>query len=289
MKRLIFVIFTLLLVSGISYGQGQIVRKPTSTHATGGKGNKGGKANQGSQGNSRGNRGGGSQGSKVNYGGGNVETFTVNGVSFDMVRVDGGSFMMGSYEGDSDEKPVHNESVGTFYIGKTEVTQRLWKAVMDSNPSYFTGGDNLPVEYVSWDDCQNFILKLNELTGKQFRLPSEVEWEYAARGGNKSQNYLYSGSNNINDVAWYDGNSGQKTHVVAEKQPNELGIYDMSGNVWEWTSDIYSENYSSPRNSAYRVNRGGGWLRSAALCRVAFRSNGAPGDRGGCLGLRLAL
>lgn len=217
-----------------------------------------------------------------------IETITVNGVSFKMIKVDGGTYMMGSNDGDSDEKPVHSETVATFQIGETEVTQALWKAVMGSNPSNFVG-DNLPVEQVSWDDCQTFIKKLNQLTGKTFRLPTEAEWEYAARGGQKSNGYVYSGSNNIGDVAWYTSNSGSKTHLVAQKKANELGLYDMSGNVWEWTSDYYSSNYSSSRNSSDRVFRGGSWYYNASCCRSAYRNHYAPGNRNNRIGLRLAL
>ncbi len=218
-----------------------------------------------------------------------VETFTVNGVSFDMIKVEGGTYKMGSNDGEYDEKPVHDETVATFQIGKTEVTQELWQAVMGTNPSYFKGEANLPVENVSWTDCNTFITKLNASTGKNFRLPTEAEWEYAARGGNKSQGYTYSGSKTIGDVAWYTGNSGLKTHPVAQKQPNELGIYDMSGNVWEWTSDKYSSNYSSERTSSDRVTRGGGWNNSATYSRVATRSNPSESNTFHTLGLRLAL
>ena len=217
-----------------------------------------------------------------------VETITVNGVSFDMIKVEGGTYKMGSNDGESDEKPVHDETVATFQIGKTEVTQELWQAVMGANPSNFKGEANLPVEKVSWTDCNTFITKLNQATGKNFRLPTEAEWEYAARGGNKSQGFTYSGSNTIGDVAWYDGNSSSKTHPVAQKQPNELGIYDMSGNVWEWTSDKYSTDYSQPRTSSNRVSRGGGWNNSAHS-RVANRSYYSESYASNDLGLRLAL
>lgn len=221
-------------------------------------------------------------------GGGNVESFNVNGVSFEMVKVNGGSFMMGSYNGDNDEQPVHSESVETFYIGKTEVTQALWSAVMGSNPSSFKG-ENLPVENVSWFDCQEFVERLSRLTGRIFRLPTEAEWEYAARGGNSSRNYVYSGSNDIYRVGWYKENSGTRTHQVAQKLDNELGIFDMTGNVWEWVSDSYSSNYNSPRNSSYRVVRGGFWNYDAGNCRVSYRNNYSPSSRNNFIGLRLAL
>lgn len=219
--------------------------------------------------------------------GGNVETFTVNGVSFEMVKVEGGSFQMGGYQYNS-EQPVHTETVSTFYIGKTEVTQALWVAVMGNNPSKFRGETN-PVEMVSWYDCQEFVDRLSRLTGRIFRLPTEAEWEYAARGGNRSRNYTYSGSNDLYRVGWYDENSGQRTHPVAQKLDNELGIFDMSGNVWEWCSDQWSDNYSSPRNSSYRVLRGGSWDSSATYCRVARRCYYSPGGRYNLNGLRLAL
>ena len=231
----------------------------------------------------------------------NSGRFTVNGVSFEMVRVEGGTFRMGATsEQGSDvwdnEKPIHSVTLSGYYIGKTEVTQALWKAVMGSNPSYFEG-DNLPVEQVSWDDCQEFIRKLNALTGQHFRLPTEAEWEFACRGGNNSRGYYkYSGSNYIDIVAWYDGNSGKKTHSVATKSPNELGIYDMSGNVWEWYSDWYA-NYTSysqtdpkgPLSGSYRVRRGGSWDFYASSCRSSLRDNDDPTLRGSHLGLRLAL
>ncbi len=228
------------------------------------------------------------------------KTFTVGGVSFTMKSVAGGTFTMGATsEQGSDafswEKPAHRVTLSDYYIGQTEVTQALWQAVMGSNPSYFKGS-NLPVETVSWDDCQEFIRKLNSMTGQKFRLPTEAEWEYAARGGNKSKGYIYSGSNNIDSVSWYDGNSGDETHPVATKSPNELGIYDMSGNVWEWCNDWYGSYSSSaqtnptgPYSGSRRVDRGGGWGCNAWLCRVSDRRRDAPDDRYFNLGLRLAL
>ena len=171
----------------------------------------------------------------------NYVRFTVRGESFELGRVEGGTFRMGATsEQEADdwdrEKPVHSVTLSSYYIGKTEVTLELWEAVMGLNPNFFEG-TNLPVESVSWNYCQTFVTKLNELTGKNFRLPTEAEWEFACRGGNNSRGYKYSGSNYIDNVAWYDGNSGGETHPVATKSSNELGIYDMSGNVWEWCSD----------------------------------------------------
>ena len=238
--------------------------------------------------------------SSASVSGAAVETFTVNGVSFNMVRVDGGTFTMGatSEQGSDafdDEKPAHQVTLSTYSIGETEVTQALWKAVMGNNPSKFKD-DNLPVEQVSWDDCQTFISKLNEMTGKRFRLPTEAEWEYAARGGSKSHGYKYSGSNKIKDVAWYDSNSRKKTHDVKTKQPNELGLYDMSGNVMEWCQDWYgsygSDSQTNPTGATSgpdRVNRGGGWYHYASVCRVSFRGYNTPSYRFNYLGLRLAF
>jgi len=173
----------------------------------------------------------------------------------------------------------------------------LWQAVMGSNPSNFKG-EQRPVEMVSYNDCKSFISKLNSLTGENFRLPTEAEWEFAARGGNRSQGYKYSGSNSVGSVAWYDGNSGNTTHSVKTKSPNELGLYDMSGNVYEWCNDWYSDSYYSnspqsnprgPQSGSYRVLRGGSWSSDAGSCRVACRSYNSPGSRNCDLGLRLAL
>lgn len=214
--------------------------------------------------------------------------------SFNLVYVKGGTFQMGSNSGDSDEKPVHRVTVSDFYIGKYEVTQKQWKAIMGGNPSNWKG-DNLPVEKVSWNDVQKFLRKLNAKTSGNFRLPTEAEWEYAARGGSKSRGYKYAGSNNAGGVAWYDGNSGRKTHPVGQKKANELGLYDMSGNVWEWCSDRYGDYSSSaqtnpkgPNGGSYRVYRGGGWGYDAGLLRVSNRDRGTPGRRVSSLGFRLA-
>ena len=222
------------------------------------------------------------------------EVFTVEGVSFTMIAVQGGTYTMGatSEQGSDaydEEKPAHKETVSDFMIGETPVTQELWQAVMGSNPSDFTGDMQRPVECVSWDDCQAFIRKLNQLTGQNFRLPSEAEWEYAARGGNRSKGYKYAGSNDVDAVAWYGGNSGNTTHPVKTKQPNELGIYDMSGNVWERCQDKWCDDYNSPRDSGFRVLRGGSWNDLARGVRVSDRDYFAPGRRSYDEGLRLAL
>ena len=230
-----------------------------------------------------------------------IETFTVNGVAFKMVKVAGGIFQMGatSEQGKSarkNEKPVHSVTLSDYYIGQTEVTQELWEAVMGSNPAHVKGDNRLPVEDVSWKDCQEFIEKLNRLTGKNFRLPTEAEWEYAARGGSKSKGYKYSGSNNLDAVAWYDKNSGNEIHPVAQKQANELGLYDMSGNVDEWCYDRYgsysSNSQTNPTGASSgsdRVVRGGRWYYGARDVRVSVRFNITPGYRINSGGLRLAL
>ena len=206
----------------------------------------------------------------------------------EMVFVQGGTFIMGATpEQGSDckdnEKPAHRVTVSDFYIGKYQVTQAQWEAVMGNNPSHLKG-EKLPVEMVSWYDMQDFISKLNTQTGKQYRLPTEAEWEFAARGGNRSKGYRYSGSNNLDDVAWFNENSSNKSHVVGLKMPNELGIYDMSGNVWEWCSDWYGDyNINVQINpigtifGSLRVRRGGSWYADARYARVSYRGSYWPG------------
>jgi len=202
------------------------------------------------------------------------------------VQVKGGTFT----------RDENNVTVGDFYICKYEVTQELWEAVMGNNPSNFTGSENLPVENVSWDDAQEFIRKLNLMTGKKYRLPTEAEWEFAARGGNNSKGYEYSGSGDMDQVAWYNGNSGGRTQPVGKKKPNELGIYDMSGNVWEWCSDWYGDypsgsvtNPKGPDSGSSRVFRGGSWSGYSQDCRVAYRYGNSPSFRDYDLGLRVAF
>ena len=212
-----------------------------------------------------------------------------------MVDVQGGAFLMGSNDNEaySDEKHIHQVTLDNFKIGKYEVTQAEWKAVLGYNPSYFQG-DHLPVEWVSWNDIQTFIRKLNILTGKHFRLPTEAEWEYASRGGNKSQNYKYSGSHTLENVAWYKDNS-EETHEVGTKSPNELGIYDMSGNVYEWCNDWYGQysnseltNPQGPTSGSSHLLRGGSWVHSATACRSTCRGNQKSDVRSNYFGFRLA-
>lgn len=242
-----------------------------------------------------------------------ITEYTVNGVTFKMVNVEGGTFTMGgtAEQGNdvyNSELPAHQVTLSSFAIGQTEVTQELWQAVMGNNPSAFNGSSfgfdlQRPVEKVTWNDCQQFITTLNQLTGRTFRLLTEAEWEYAARGGNKSQGYKYSGSNDIDAVGWYWGNvshevgAGYGTHTVASKQPNELGLYDMAGNVLEWCSDWYVSGYSSeaqvnptgPETGNRRVLRGGSFAREANACRVSCRDGWLPTGQFSDVGLRLAM
>ena len=210
------------------------------------------------------------------------EVFAVGGVFFTMKFVQGGSFWMGAPSDvwfDYIEKPCHKVTLSDFYMGETEVTQELWQAVMGSKPSVWREGDDFPVEEVSWDDCQVFIRKLNQMTGKNFRLPTEAEWEYAAQGGKKGKDYSYAGSNDIDKVAWYSGNSNGQTHAVKGMRPNGLGLYDMSGNVAEWTGDYFAmydkkaqTNPTGPEKGNGRVYRGGDYQSEAGYCRVLCRS-----------------
>ena len=225
-----------------------------------------------------------------------------NGVKLEMVSIAPGTFRMGSNGGDNDEKPVYQVTLTqAYYLGKYEVTQAQWRAVMGTNPSHFKG-NNRPVENISWNDAMEFCKKLNEQgkapAGWKFTLPTEAQWEYAARCWNrrKRKGYTYSGSNNIKKVAWYDGNSDAQTHDAGQKSPNELGLYDMSGNVWEWCLD-WSGSYSKgavtdpqgPQSGSLRVMRGGSWDDFALHCKVVYRRHGFPDDRFNCGGFRLAL
>ena len=227
--------------------------------------------------------------------------FTINGVEFTMVLVEGGTFKMGCTPEQwpgvfRNEGPVHEVTLSDYYIAQTEVTQELWQAVMGSNPSKFVGDPQRPVETVSMWDCAQFVDKLSELTGRSFRLPTEAEWEYAARGGNKSRSYRLSGGNIANDVAWLEENSDGTTHAVACKRANELGIYDMSGNVNEWCQDWFSgyseapvTNPTGPESGYMNVYRGGCWAFPDNKCRNAYRGEAEPDSANMCLGLRVAM
>ncbi|MDR3297537.1 MAG: formylglycine-generating enzyme family protein [Prevotellaceae bacterium] len=219
---------------------------------------------------------------------------------FDMVYVYGGTFTMGCtseqgadcYEG---EKLTHQVTVGNFYLCKYEITQAQWTTVMGGNPSYWSGA-NLPVEGITWVEVQEFIDRLNLKTGKNYRLPTEAEWEFAARGGRKTMGYKYSGSNNPKEVAWYSENAGEQTHPVGTLKPNELGLHDMSGNVWEWCSDYYDEydrkaqtNPTGPVIGVYRALRGSSWDYRARYIRVSRRDYRAADYRYSDVGFRIAL
>ena len=230
---------------------------------------------------------------------------TVSGLSFEMVYVKGGTFRMGATEEQGSdayecEKPVHSVTLSDYYIGKYEVTQGLWEAVMgttleeqrdkkDKDGVLYGQGSDYPMYYVNWEEAQAFVKKLSDLTGRNYVLPTEAQWEYAARGGAKSKGYKYSGSNKLDDVAWYWENSERKYagSPVGTKRPNELGIYDMSGNVWEWCSDWYG-SYSETSQTdpaglvsgSGRVRRGGSWHSFARYCRVSSRGDFRPGCRG---------
>ena len=233
-----------------------------------------------------------------------TKTFTVEGVKFTMVKVEGGTFTMGATpeqgtEPQPNEKPAHEVTVEDFWIGQTEVTQALFEVVTGFNPSY-TRWPACPVDKVSWKDCHDFVASLNELTGLEFRLPTEAEWEYAARGGKYSKGYKYAGSDNLDEVAWTVANADEKSHPVASKKPNELGLYDMSGNVFEWCEDKYlmydgkEPQYSqkmlkSDKKREFHIERGGCWNYGPTMCRVSYRHAGNYTHMYAYDGMRLAL
>ena len=241
-----------------------------------------------------------------------IEEKLPGNIAFDMLLVEGGEYLMGDADEEAldREKPVHRVKLFTFYLGKYPVTQAVWRAVMEAspdptkageNPSRFKG-ENRPVEQVSWNDVQKFLKKLNSLTKQDYRLPTEAEWEFAARGGLHSEEYLYAGSDKLRQVGWYDENRDDETHEVGQKLKNELGLYDMSGNVYEWCYDWYDEKYyeecykkgvvedpQGPVQGDYRVVRGGSYFGSALNCRAASRHGHGPANRGSSFGFRLAL
>lgn len=229
-------------------------------------------------------------------------TFTVNGCTFTMKYVKGGDFMMGAtaeqMQSWPDEKPAHHVIIDDYYIGETEVTQELYKAVMGENPSQFKGNDQCPVENVSWVDCQNFVEALNRETGEEFCLPTEAQWEYAARGGEHAESLIYSGGDDIDEVGWHKGNSGGKTHAVKTKRPNALGIYDMTGNVMEWCNDYFGKystaTQENPTGPSYNydekhVIRSGAWCFAAKHCRLTNRSGDKEFSKSYCSGFRIAM
>lgn len=206
----------------------------------------------------------------------------IDSIQNSMVWVTGGSFIMGNDAGEPDERPAYEVVVDGYAISKYPVTQRQWSVIMGTNPTEFAGCDQCPIDKVSWNDAQKFIAILNELTGKKFSLPTEAEWEYAAKGGKESKPFKYAGSNDIDSVAWYTGNSGRMPHPVGQKLPNALGLYDMCGNVWEWCLDWYNKNYyelnesnnpMGPSSGAGRVRRGGSWFTQAINCKTTTRNN----------------
>ena len=240
-------------------------------------------------------------------------TETAWGVNMKMIWVEGGDFLMGctSEQGncESDEQNVRRVTVDGFYIGMLEVTQSQWEKVVGTSiyqqwtKAGYSGslsrgvGPDYPMYCVSWDEAMEFCRLLSNKTGRTYTLPTEAQWEYAARGGNKNEGAKYAGSNMIDAVAWYTDNSGSSTHIVGSKRANALGIYDMSGNVWEWCKDWYASSYVSydtnnpvgPSSGSIRVNRGGSWSSSASHCRVAYRNNNSPGNRFNILGFRVVL
>ena len=220
---------------------------------------------------------------------------------FKMILVKGDTYVMGAslLQGgeNKDEQVTHNVTLGDFYICTTQVTQELWNAIIENNPSKIKD-KNLPVTNVSWNDCQDFIKRLNDITGMKFRLPTEAEWEFAAKGGQKGKlnGYKYSGSNTITNIMWYSKNSGNRPHEVSSKQSNELGLFDMSGTVWQWCSDWYASydtsqsfNPNGPIDGIEKVCRGGSFMSEAKECRVSIREKDMPNEISEDVGFRIVL
>lgn len=227
-----------------------------------------------------------------------TKVIKVGNIKFNMIRVEGGTFQIGAEDGYKDSTQVHNVTLSDYYIGETVVTMDLWYAVMKAVPANLTEAHRTkPVTMVNWKACQDFINKLNERTGLKFALPTEAQWEYAARGGNKSKGCTYSGSNVIFEVAWFENNSGRTSHQVGGMRPNELGLFDMSGNVWELCQDWYEQEYhnssqnnpTGPITGKRRVIRGGSYNSKAGLCRIFVRDSIDPEESHGDRGFRLVL
>lgn len=228
---------------------------------------------------------------------------TASEIALHMVKVEGGNYTMGCPDPTGTscyywEKPAHNVSITTFYMAKYPVTQKEWRILVGNRPWFSKNCDECPVENVSWYDAQIFINTLNQLSGKNYRLPTEAEWEYAAAGGNRNEGYKYAGNDHIDAVAWYSGNSDKQIHVVGQKQPNQLGLFDMSGNVWQWCSDWFSDTYynysetdnpEGPKRDAYRVCRGGSWWSEARDCRISNRDRYPADARDDDVGFRIAI
>lgn len=232
---------------------------------------------------------------RINDSTGTMEVFISDTVKIEMIKVLGGAFKMGYEKGYRNERPVHEVSLNDYYIGKIEVTQKLWKAVLKENPAHFNDCLECPVEMISYFDALEFIEQLNQITGLEFRLPTEAEWEYAAYGGQQGKRYRYSGGNKLQEVAWYKRNSENKTHPVGLLRSNEIGVFDLSGNVYEWTQDWAGRykrrdqhNPKGPKRGREKIIRGGCWYDSRDACRIHCRVEIEPDDKNGCLGLRLA-
>ncbi len=228
----------------------------------------------------------------------NFKSYVENakGLKINMIAVEGGTYIMGDTlgEGNDNERPAHKVTLNNFYISDKEITQKQWRKIMGTSPSSVKNMDFLPVDNVSWKDIQEFVAKLNQLTGKKYRLPTEAEWEYAAKGGNKSQGFRFSGSNNLSEVGVYADNSGNIPNTVGRKKPNELGIYDMSGNVWEWVQDQYydytEETQTNPLgtgNKTTGISKGGSWSDFSRLCRITIRKGTTFERRSADLGFRI--
>ncbi len=221
----------------------------------------------------------------------------LDSIQMNMVWVTGGTFIMGDNMGELDEKPAREVVINGFAMSKYPVTQRQWEVIMGFNNSDYKACTECPIDNVSWKDAQEFIRRLNLMSGKHYTLPTEAEWEFAAKGGGGNKSYIFSGSDNIEVVAWHAGNSERRPHVVGEKAPNQLGLYDMTGNMWEWCQDKYGRFYyeenikyspEGPKDGVGRVRRGGSWFTSAKNCRNSSRSHVNEDYKDNSVTIRLA-